>query len=410
MSAAERTPAAVRFPGISRRIFLGGAVGSIPLLGANRKGARLEMPEVEIEDPLTERKMFRLTDPDVLFHLPHFHHHFLSRKNDFILLGGELDGTRQIFEYDLDRGRLAQLTEGPGVHTYSATLDNRQRTLYYVQGDAFFEAGASGRGERKAYQAEAGWRLTGHLGLTTNSDYAALIEMRDGDHRDDPREQYEKSPRCRLRVIDLAGKSAPRTLVEQDRWLAWPQFRPGGLDILYAHEGPWGEVADRLRLIGFDGKQARALRPRKGKEEVGQEQWAADGSRIFFVHFPDKTGRHATVRSVDPAGGAENTISFCSAFGWMQVNADASAFVGASRRLSGPNIYVLFTKLEREITLCEHSSSRKPYPLPGGGSDPYAAHPVPVLSHNSQWVYFTSDREGKPAIYRMKLEDLVSET
>jgi oligogalacturonide lyase len=94
----------------------------------------------------------------------------------------------------------------------------------------------------------------------------------------------------------------------------------------------------------------------------------------------------------------------------MQVNPDASAFVGASRRASGPNIYVLFTKLKREITLCEHSSSRKPYPLPGGGMDPYAAHPAPVLSHDSQWVYFTSDREGKPAIYRMKLEDLVSET
>ena len=400
----------MRFPRISRRTFLGGAVGSIPLSGANSRGARLDMPEVEIEDPLTERTMFRLTDPDILFHLPHFHHRFLSRKNDFILLGGELDGTRQIFEYDLDRGRLTQLTEGPGVNTYSATLDNRGRALYYVQNDTLIAAGSRGRGEQKVYRAEAGWVLTGHLGLTTNAKYAALIEMKDGDQRDDPREQYEKGPRCRLRVVDLESGAAPRTLVEEDRWLAWPQFKPGGLEILYAHEGPWGEVKDRLRLIGFDGKHDKALRPRTGDEEVGQEQWAADGSRIYFVHFPDKTGRRATVRAVDPSSGQEQTISPCSAFGWMQVNPDASAFVGASRRLSGPNIYVLFTKLKREITLCEHSSSRKPYPLPGGGSDPYASHPAPVLSHNSQWVYFTSDREGKPAIYRMKLEDLVSET
>ena len=367
------------------------------------------MPEVELEDGLTGRKMARLTDPDVLFHLPHFHHRFLS-KNDFIVLGGELDGTRQLFEYDLNRGRLTQLTEGPGVNTYSATLDNRERSLYYIQSNTLIEAGARGRGERTVYQAEAGWALTGHLGLTTNSDYAALIEMRDGDHRDDPREQFEHGPLCRLRVVDIAGKVAPRTLVEEERWLAWPQFQPGGMNILYAHEGPWGEIEDRLRLISFDGKTDKALRPRTGEEEVGQEQWAEDGSRVYFVHFPDKTGRRATVRAVDPAGGAEEEISPCSAFGWMRVNADASAFVGASRRASGPNIYVLFTKLKREITLCEHSSTRKAYPSPGGGTDPYAAHPVPVLSHNSQWVYFTSDREGKPAIYRMKLEDLVSET
>jgi oligogalacturonide lyase len=389
---------------------LGGAIGSIPLLGANSKGTRLEMPEVEIEDPLTGRQMFRLTDPDVLFHLPHFHHHFLSRKNELILLGGELDGTRQIFEYDLGRGRVTQLTEGPGVDSYSATLDSRERTLFFVQGASLVEAGARGRGQRTVYTAEEGWRLTGHLGVTGDSNYAALIEMREEDHRDDPREQFEKGPLCRLRVVDVAGKTAPRTVVEEQRWLAWPQFQPGGLDILYAHEGPWGEIEDRLRLISFDGKSGKALRPRTGEEEVGQEQWASDGSRVYFVHFPDNTGRRATVRAVDPASGAEETVSPCSAFGWMQVNPDASAFVGSSRRPSGPNVYVLFTKLKREITLCEHSSSRKPYPLPGGGTDPYAAHPAPVLSHDSQWVYFTTDREGKPAIYRMKLEDLVSET
>ncbi|MCB9385287.1 MAG: hypothetical protein H6509_11780, partial [Bryobacterales bacterium] len=83
--------------GISRRTLLGGALGASRLFGVNSRGARIDMPEVEIKDPLTERQMFRLTDPDVLFHLPHFHHRFLSRKNDFILLGGELDGSRQIF-------------------------------------------------------------------------------------------------------------------------------------------------------------------------------------------------------------------------------------------------------------------------------------------------------------------------
>ena len=40
--------------GISRRTLLGGALGASRLFGVNSRGARIDMPEVEIKDPLTE--------------------------------------------------------------------------------------------------------------------------------------------------------------------------------------------------------------------------------------------------------------------------------------------------------------------------------------------------------------------
>jgi oligogalacturonide lyase len=95
----------------------------------------------------------------------------------------------------------------------------------------------------------------------------------------------------------------------------------------------------------------------------------------------------------------------------MQGNHDSSVIVGASRSLAGPNIYLLFTHLQRELTVCEHASSSKPYPIAGTNlQDRAGAWPEPVFSPDSQWIYFTSDKEGKPAIYRQNVADLVEQT
>lgn len=53
--------------------------------------------------------------------------------------------------------------------------------------------------------------------------------------------------------------------------------------------------------------------------------------------------------------------------------------------------------MKRELTLCEHRAS-----------DPAMA--APVFSANSQQLFFTSDLHGNPAIYRLDVTKLVSET
>ena len=388
-----------------RRWLLSGLVGASSLYAVGR-GTRVDAPVVEFPDPLTERKMERLTDPAHLFRLPHRSERFLSDRNDTLYLAGELDGTRQVFEYDLRRHRLTQISEGPGLLSDSITLDHRNRSLFYMQGNRLIEGG---RGDKTIQEIPAGWRATGALTLSDDGALAAWIEMREGDERDDPSEQFVHHPRCRLQVAPLIGGVA-RTLVEEDNWLDMPRFRPRSHEILYVHEGPWGEVAGRLQIVSADGT-ARSLRERIGEERIGAEQWSADGERIWFVHFPDAGLRGATIRTLDAAGKEETTVAPCSAFGWFHVNRDASALVGASKRPSGPNIYVLFPKLKREITLCEHGASGKPYPIAGTERmDAHAAVAAPILSRDSQWAYFSSDREGRPAVYRMRLEDLVSET
>lgn len=364
-------------------------------MSAVGRGTRLDSSAVEIEDPLTGRAMERLTDPALKMRLPHRSERFLDDRGNTLYMAGEVDGEWAAHAYDLRRERLTQVSDGPGLLIDSVTIDSRGRMLYYLQGNRLLADG------KTLQEIPAGWRPTGSLTVSEDGDAVAWVEMREGDERADPAEQFARHPRCRLQIAPTGGGSA-KTLVQEDDWLSKARFRPGGREILYAHEGPWGEVAARLQLIAAAGGSARSLRERIGEEQIGAEQWSEDGSRIWFVHFPNDTLRGATIRTIDANGGAETTISPCSAFGWFHVNRDASAVVGASKRPSGPNIYVLFPKLQREITLGEHAWTGKD--VPGGFG------PAPVMSKNSQWVYFSSDREGSPAVYRMKIEDLVSET
>lgn len=398
-------------PDVSRRTLLAAGVAfARPLFGAGR-GTRIPAPEIEFEDSLTGRKMSRLTNSAVLSHLPAYYNRALSRRGGFILITSEVSGSRQIHRYDLGRDRMTQLTVGLDVHPYSPTLAPRDRTFFYLQGNEVREASARGGGDRTVHRCEEGWALTGDLGLSADGRYAAVIEMAAADRVADSLAQFEKRPNCRLRVVETERAGSSWVAVEERHWLSHPRFRPGRTDILYDHEGPWGKVDGRLRLTSLRGESTKELTPRAGKEQVGHAYWGADGREVFYVRFPNDSLRGATIEARSPESGVARTVSLCSAFGWMTGNQDGSAIVGASKRPSGPNIYVLFVKLQREITLCEHGSSGKAYPIAGTDCmDPYAANPEPIFSGDSQWVYFTSDREGMPAVYRMKLEDLVEQT
>lgn len=381
--------------------------------GRTGRGQRTASPRVEFLDGLTEREIHRLTDPAVLHHLPASNHRFIARDNSFLLLAAERDGLRQIHRLDLRRDRLTQLTEGPGVHPYAAHLRRDQRGFFFLQRDELLEADLRGSVRTRHYECAPGWILTGEMDVSRNERYAAVVEMREGDREATARQQFERQPLCRVRVVRLGAPDPERSRIaaEERRWLAKPLMRPSADQVLYRRQGPWQQVRKRYQLVNSDGSGKRSVRPARGRERIGSAYWSPDGSHLRFVHYPDGDRWASSIRRIQPETRAEITEAPCSAYGWLTENADGSAIVGASRRPSGPNIYVLFPRMRREITLAEHLSSLKPYPLAGTGrSDPFAAAPSPAVSADSSWIYFVTDREGMPALYAMPVEDLVEGT
>ena len=397
---------------VTRRVFL---AGLSPLAAATQRPAgkrtRVDATAAVSPDPLTGRLKWRLTDPKILHHLPHYHHRFIAKNNSFMLVASERSGSRQIYRMNLPEGDMVQLTDGPGVHSYSPTFDRKEKKFFLLQGNELKSVSSRSGVDRRVYRTPAGWRMTGHLSVSDNARYAAVVEMKEEDWVDDGlEEQFKARPQCRIQLVDLRRGRA-ELLVQENQWLAHPQFRPRSRDLLYCHEGPWGEVDARLWLMTPAAKRPISLRPRHGEEQLGHEYWSAYGHEVCYVFYPDASGRDATVRCVNTSTREERVLSLCTKFGWLVGNHDDSAIIGASRAVTGPNIYVLFPRLRREITICEHDSSAKPYPIAGArGIDSCAACPEPVFSPDSQLIYFVSDREGKPAIYRTQVPDLVEKT
>jgi oligogalacturonide lyase len=118
---------------------------------------------------------------------------------------------------------------------------------------------------------------------------------------------------------------------------------------------------------------------------------------LFLREVPKNDVFISEVREVKPEEGKERCVSKTSQFAAFSPNEDDSVFVGASRSKAQPNIILLLRSAQRELTLCEHHSS-----------NPMDVRPA--FSPDSRRVYFQSNREGKPAIYSVNVEQLVEPT
>ena len=397
---------------ITRRALLAGFPAIRSLLAAG-KGETLA-PEVRrYADPLTERPVWRLTGISSPHYLPPSYERFIARNGSFLLLAGESGGEPHLLRMDLPSGRAVRLTDGSGVATLSACVAPDDASFFYLQNGTLKQMMLRSLREREICRVESEWWATGDLGISIDGRFAALIEMRaadrvtEGSGEERRARQLERQPLCRVRVVETrTGKSS--IVAEEKAWLAQPQLRPKRDQVLYHQLRSPAPGDAQMWLVNLDGKQKRTLRPHQGEEACGPDYWTGDGKLIGYPHYPDAGFHKATVRTFNPDTREEQVLSSCTQFWNLRGNTDNSAIVGESRSKAGPNIYLLFPLTQRELTVCEHASSRKLYRV--GEEDLPIAEPSPVFSHDSQWVYFTSDREGVPAVYRAPVADWVEKT
>ena len=117
---------------------------------------------------------------------------------------------------------------------------------------------------------------------------------------------------------------------------------------------------------------------------------------MLYLNLPEDKKQLNNIREHVPDSNTDKLVAKTSQFACFGSNRDSSVFAGASRNAS-PAVLLLLRVTQRERTLCEHKAS-----------DP--ASVAPVFSPDSQRVYFQSDRHGKPAIYRVRVDKFVEET
>lgn len=337
------------------------------------KGHTVPTEAKRFADSATELEVVRLTDPVYSSVMTAPHLRSISRKQGFLLYSSDRSGSMQAWRMELKNGESRLLTTAEKLDTSSLALHPDERSFYYFDGGKLKHSYFSGLHETTVYTIEAATGHAGGFGLSDDGMYAAF--------------GMETGSDSRLLLVDLIRKTTT-VLAEQHAEIGDPMFRPHRAQVLYRRAGA-------LWLVDFTGQNNRKMKTVEGGE-LGPARWSPTGRTLFYLHFP---GEHElnTLREHTPDENTDKLVSKTSQFVQFGINGDASVFVGASRNPGSPYVLLLLRVNRRELSLCEHHSS-----------DPAAVSPI--FSPDSQRIFFQSDRDGKPAIYRIRVEKFVEET
>ena len=334
------------------------------------KGHTVPTEAKKFADSATELDVVRLTNPEHTAVMTAPWLRSISRNQGFLLYASDRTGSMQAWRMDLKNGESRLLTDAEGLDPATLALTPDERSFYFWDRNTLMRCYFTGVRTVEVYRLpEASGRVPG-FAVSEDGLYAAF-GMGTGA----------------LQLLDLIRRTVT-TLTQPKAETGDPLFRPHRAQVLYRRAGT-------LRLVDFTGHNDRPLKTAEGGT-VGPARWAPNGRSVFYLHFP---GEHElnTIRELTPDENTDKLISKTSQFVQFGVNGDGSVFVGASRNSGSPYVLLLLKVTRRELTLCEHHAS-----------DPAAVSPV--FSPDSQRIFFQSDWEGKPAIYRIRVEKFVEET
>lgn len=358
----------------SRRAFLASLTAAARAAEPTARGRILPSVAVRYVDPATEFTVLRLTDPQFTSSLPAIGNRGVTARQ--LLYASDLDGKWQAYRMDLKSKESRQLTDAENLDASSIGLLANERGFWHFDGPNLVETSFPTLKPRVVYKVPEGFDKLPGACYSDDGKYAAFVEKSASGYR--------------LRLLHTQGTAA--TLIESSEELIDPLLRPRDTSLMYRSRG-------ELWSIRFNGKENRRLPLAEG--ETLQAQWTADGHAIEYLSRPSDPRKLTALREWAPGAatgrGEDAKIADTSQFVRFHANVDASVYVGASGSKASPYLLLLIRAARRELALAEHRCS-----------DP--ALVSPTFAPNSQFVVFVSDRHGKPAIYWIAVDKLVSET
>jgi oligogalacturonide lyase len=318
---------------------------------------------VRFTDPTTEMFVVRLTSLKSSSFLPAASNRVVSVKERYLLLSSDRNGPLAPFQLDLRTGAIHEIAPAAHLSSDSLCLDSKERWLYFLD-DRQLRRAELGKKEFKTQATES---VAEDVSAFSIAQSGAIFSMRAG--------HLERMENGDTAVL---AEGAGQTCLAQ----------PSGKGCLFTRD-----VSSVEHEFWYAVAGAKPVLLAKGR--VSDPFWSSDSQSLLFlrdVATPNVT--LAEIHEVGLDGTGEHCVAATSQFASFAPNFDGSVFVGASRSKAQPNVVLLLRSAKREMTLCQHRSSR-----------PTAVSPV--FSPDARRVYFQSDEDGKPAIYSVSVELLV---
>ena len=292
------------------------------------------------------------------------------------------------------------------------------KSLYYVKNDrTLLEVNLETLVEREVYRVSDEW--VGYGTWVANSDCSKLVGIEIAKSDWTPlndwkifHDFFHKGPHCRLLRVDLkTGASA--TIHEEKNWLGHPIYRPfDDNTVAFCHEGPHDLVDARMWMVDEDGSNVRKVKEHAEGESCTHEFWVPNGSALVYVSYlKGQQGR--TIYSFNPDTGVNEAVMQMPACSHLMSNFDGTLFVGDGsgtpvdvKDTSGytidndPYLYAFDVAKKAHFRIARHDTSWATV-----ANSRQVTHPHPSFTPDDKAVLFSSDKDGKPALYIAKLPE-----
>ena len=380
------------------------------------KGMRVKLVYEVSQDPDTGVEVTRLTPPEVTCHRNYFYQKCFTNDGNKLLFAGEFDGNWNYYLLDIAAGEALQLTEGSGDNTFGGFLSPDDKSLYYVKNErTLLEVNLETLVEREVYRVPADW--VGYGTWVANSDCTKLVGIEISKDDWVPlndwkifHDFFHKGPNCRLLRVDLqTGESA--VIHQEKNWLGHPIYRPfDDNTVAFCHEGPHDLVDARMWMVNEDGSNVRKVKEHAEGESCTHEFWVPNGSSLMYVSYlKGQQGR--TIYSYNPETGANAEVMQMPACSHLMSNFDGTLLVGDGsgtpvdvKDTSGytidndPYLYAFDVVKKAYFRVARHDTSWATF-----ANSRQVTHPHPSFTPDDSAILFSSDKDGKPALYIAKI-------
>jgi oligogalacturonide lyase len=263
------------------------------------KGQVYHDPQFRYVDPYSGREILRLTD-----YLGHSNHFYFTDpcwfNNDrSLVFTSDRENQSNLFRYDLDTGKITQLTDLTGSGRPGGCYSDANQRLYYWWRNVLYELDVEALNERPICEIEPPMFPRGRANPTADGKYVCSFLMEE-QKQDKPsisfsysrfREFFKTKPFTQLVRIEVAT-GEQEVILEDRRYMGHCNTSPALPDILtYCHEGPWREIEQRIWGLHIQSGETWKIRPQEDDGfAIGHEYWFADGERIGYHGMP-RTGQ-----------------------------------------------------------------------------------------------------------------------
>lgn len=384
---------------VSRREFIQSAVAA-PILGA--RGARSSEYR-RFKDDVTGAVIHQVTAHPSINHPTYFLTSSFTPDGKHLIFTSYRSGSPQLYELEFPRGPMRRLTEGAGLHPYSATISRDGKEIYFTRQGNILAVRRSNLALRTLLAIEGA--QFGECSLSADGSWIVTA--------------VKQGAKNGIAVVNTQGKTE-RSLVDFPRTVIHPQFHP--LDSNWIEFS--GDPAPRMHRVRRDGSGLECLYEHDNEEFVVHETFLGRSGDLAFTVWP------RALKRLDWETRAITTIAQFNAWHITPNRAGTSILCDTNHPDIGLQLVDVRTGQRR--TICHPRSSsagsqwkksryalKEDWAAAQSGErkgalswmemptdtvyGPQWTHPHPSFSPDEKLAAYTSDVSGYPQVYVVEL-------